>query len=268
MPSATTSHCPATATATASRSGSRAPLWPPTCPCRRSAYVSADGIADQTTPSAATSGRPDWSPAARSRRTATALAEHARHACSTATTTKPAHNSSAVGELLDAVAQTSPAATRTETRRARSLLRARHPQPRPRRARRPRAIRSAARGIIQAGSALGRGEDGGTTAMLLSTLVLVALAAARWHSARGHAQQAAAARQTAEHLRTAYHQAAATPMQALRDQGRRPARSRNATPTRPPSAAALASKTVHQQASHRDLRRPRRHPGPGRAGRP
>ncbi len=73
---------------------------------------------------------------------------------------------------------------------------------------------------IQAGSALGRGEDGGTTAMLVSTLVLVALAAARWHSARGHAQQAHASRQTAEHLRAAYRQAAATPMQTLRDQGR------------------------------------------------
>ncbi|WP_419796303.1 hypothetical protein [Streptomyces microflavus] len=56
--------------------------------------------------------------------------------------------------------------------------------------------------------------------MLLSTMVLVALAAARRHSARGHAQQAHASRQTAEHLRAAYRRAAATPMQALRDQGR------------------------------------------------
>ncbi|MYS00345.1 mobilization protein, partial [Streptomyces sp. SID4940] len=74
--------------------------------------------------------------------------------------------------------------------------------------------------IIRAGGALGRGEDGGTTAMLLSTLVLVTLAAARWHSARGHAQQAHASRQTAEHLRTAYRQAAATPMRVLHEQGR------------------------------------------------
>ncbi|WP_260640699.1 hypothetical protein [Streptomyces angustmyceticus] len=56
--------------------------------------------------------------------------------------------------------------------------------------------------------------------MLVSTLVLVTLAAARWHSARGHAQQAHASRQTAEHLRAAYRQAAATPMRALHDQGR------------------------------------------------
>jgi hypothetical protein len=83
-----------------------------------------------------------------------------------------------------------------------------------------RAFRSAARGIIQAGGALGRGEDGGTTAMLLSTLVLVAVAAARWHSARGHAQQAEASRQTAQHLRAAYRRAATAPMRALRTQGR------------------------------------------------
>ena len=121
---------------------------------------------------------------------------------------------------MDAVAQTSPVSTRAELaaasrtfeRATRSYIRAEHVD--------TRAIRSAARGIIQAGNALGRGEDGGTTAMLVSTLVLVALAAARWHSARGHAQQAHASRQTAEHLRAAYHQAAATPMQTLRDQGR------------------------------------------------
>jgi len=56
--------------------------------------------------------------------------------------------------------------------------------------------------------------------MLLSTLVLVAIAAARWHSARGHAQQAEASRHAAAHLRAAYHQAAAAPIQALREQGR------------------------------------------------
>ncbi|MEV7184499.1 hypothetical protein [Kitasatospora sp. NPDC093102] len=56
-------------------------------------------------------------------------------------------------------------------------------------------MRSAARRIVRAGSALGRGEDGGATAMVLSTLILATLAtlaAARRHSARGHAQQAAA----------------------------------------------------------------------------
>jgi hypothetical protein len=124
-----------------------------------------------------------------------------------------------IGEVLDAAAQTSPATTRTELaaaarafeRATRSHIRAEHTD--------TRALRSAARGIIHAGAALGRGEDGGATAMLLSTLVLATIAAARWHSARGHAQQAAAARQTAEHLRAAYRQAAATPLRALHAQG-------------------------------------------------
>ncbi|MFF4820742.1 relaxase/mobilization nuclease domain-containing protein [Kitasatospora sp. NPDC001309] len=124
------------------------------------------------------------------------------------------------GEILDALAQTSPAATRTELRdAARAFERATRSHVRAENAD-IRALRSAARGIVHAGSALGRGEDGGTTAMVLSTLVLVALAAARWHSARGHAQQAAASRQAAEHLRTAYQQAAATPMRTMREIGR------------------------------------------------
>ncbi|MEU8928179.1 mobilization protein [Kitasatospora sp. NPDC048545] len=124
------------------------------------------------------------------------------------------------GELLDALAQTSPAATRAELRdAARSFERATRSHVRAESAD-IRALRSAARGIVHAGGALGRGEDGGATAMVLSTLVLLALAAARWHSARGHAQQAAASRQAADHLRVAYQQAAATPMKAMREAGR------------------------------------------------
>ncbi|MFB8141274.1 relaxase/mobilization nuclease domain-containing protein [Streptomyces parvus] len=179
----------------------------------------ADGIADQATQPAATSSRSDWSPPARERRNATGLAEHAAMLLDRGDD-EAAAQLVGVGELLDAVAQTSPAATRAELgtaaryfeRATRSHVRAEHAD--------SRAIRSAARGIIQAGGALGRGEDGGTIAMLLSTMVLVVLAAARWHSARGHAQQAHASRQAAEHLRAAYGRAAATPMQALRDQGR------------------------------------------------
>ena len=179
----------------------------------------ADAMADPTTPPAVTSGRPDWSPPARERRSATAVAEHAAILLDSDDDEAAAHLVG-FGELLDAVAQTSPAATRAELgAAARAFERATRSHVRAERAD-TRVIRSAARGIIQAGSALGRGEDGGTTAMLLSTLVLVALAAARWHSARGHAQQAAASQQTAQHLRAAYRQAAATPMQALRDQGR------------------------------------------------
>ncbi|WP_406133217.1 relaxase/mobilization nuclease domain-containing protein [Streptomyces zaomyceticus] len=126
-----------------------------------------------------------------------------------------------VGELLDALAQTAPASTRKELaeaarafeRATRSHVRAEHAD--------HRALRSAARGIVRAGNALGKGEDGGTTAMLLSTMVLVTIAAIHWHSARGHAQQAAAARQAAQHLRAAYQSASATPMKAMREQGRR-----------------------------------------------
>ncbi|WP_432061507.1 relaxase/mobilization nuclease domain-containing protein [Streptomyces sp. S1] len=180
----------------------------------------ANGTVDQAAPSTA-EGQPEWSPPARERRGVTGTAERAAVLLDgDGDDEEAAAQLVGVGELLDAVAQTSPAATRAELaaaarafeRATRSHVRAEHAD--------TRALRSAARGIIRAGGALGRGEDGGTTAMLLSTLVLVTLAAARWHSARGHAQQAHASRQAAEHLRTAYRQAAATPMRALHDQGR------------------------------------------------
>ncbi|MFF8990842.1 relaxase/mobilization nuclease domain-containing protein [Streptomyces sp. NPDC014983] len=136
-----------------------------------------------------------------------------------------------VGELLDALAQTSPAATRHELREAaRAFERATRSHIRAERANN-RAVRAAARGIIRAGDALGRGEDGGATAMVLSTLVLLAIAAARWHSARGHAQQAAASAQAANHLRAAYRAAARTPIRVMREQGCRlpqPVRQRHA----------------------------------------
>ncbi|MFP8941696.1 relaxase/mobilization nuclease domain-containing protein [Streptomyces fenghuangensis] len=125
-----------------------------------------------------------------------------------------------IGELLDGLAQTAPPTTRRElAEAARAFERATRSHVRAEQADH-RALRSAARGIIRAGSALGRGEDGGATAMLLSTLVLVAIAAARWHSARHHAQQAAASREAAAHLRVAYENAAHAPMKALREQGR------------------------------------------------
>jgi hypothetical protein len=43
--------------------------------------------------------------------------------------------------------------------------------------------------------------------------------AAHWHTARGHAQQAAAAHETATHLRAAYQTAAAPPLTTLRATG-------------------------------------------------
>ncbi|MFJ2716904.1 relaxase/mobilization nuclease domain-containing protein [Streptomyces sp. NPDC087437] len=179
----------------------------------------ADGTADRSAPSA-TGCRTDWSPPARERRSATGIAERSAVLLDRDDDGEAAAQLVGVGELLDAVAQTSSAATRTElAAAARAFERATRSHVRAERAD-ARALRSAARGIVQAGGALGRGEDGGTTAMLVSTLVLVTLAAARWHSARGHAQQAHASRQTAAHLRTAYRQAAAAPMRALHDQGR------------------------------------------------
>ncbi|MGW1374712.1 mobilization protein [Streptomyces sp. NPDC002446] len=149
-----------------------------------------------------------------------------------------------VGEVLDAVAQTSPASTRKElAEAARAFERATRSHIRAERADN-RAIRSAARGIIRAGNALGKGEDGGATAMLLSTLVLVTIAAARWHSARGHAQQAAAAQKAAQHLRVAYRFAAAAPMNAMCEHGRS-----LPEPVRQRYAGTLEA-TLPQQAGH------------------
>ncbi|MFG3199848.1 relaxase/mobilization nuclease domain-containing protein [Streptomyces sp. NPDC048208] len=181
----------------------------------------ASGTVERTKPSSASGGeRTDWSPPARERREATGVAEHAAVLLDRDNGGQAAAQLVGVGELLDAVAQTSPAATRAElAAAARAFERATRSHVRAARAD-TRALRSAARGIVQAGGALGRGEDGGTTAMLVSTLVLLTLAAARWHSARGHAQQAHASRQAAEHLRAAYRQAAATPMRVLGEQGR------------------------------------------------
>ncbi|WP_236244020.1 relaxase/mobilization nuclease domain-containing protein [Streptomyces sp. CC210A] len=158
---------------------------------------------------------------ASARRDATHLTEEAVTVLAGDDDTAGAAQLIGVGELLDAVAQTAPASTRKELaeaarafeRATRSHIRAEHAD--------HQALRAAARGIVRAGNALGKGEDGGTTAMLLSTMVLVTIAAIHWHSARGHAQQAAAARQAAQHLRAAYQSASATPMKAMREQGRR-----------------------------------------------
>ncbi|WP_419796304.1 hypothetical protein [Streptomyces microflavus] len=73
----------------------------------------ADGTADQATQPAATSSRSDWSPPARERRNATGLAEHAATLLDR-DEDEAAAQLAGVGELLDAVAQTSPAATRAE----------------------------------------------------------------------------------------------------------------------------------------------------------
>ncbi|MFE2152556.1 mobilization protein [Streptomyces lavendulae] len=158
---------------------------------------------------------------ARTRRTAAPLVEGAAVTLTADDDEDAAAQLVGMGELLDALAQTSPVSTRGELNQAaRAFERATRSHIRAERSDN-RAIRSAARGILRAGDALGRGEDGGATAMLLSTLVLAAIAAVHWHSARGHAQQAAAARQAAQHLRAAYRSSSASPLGAMREQGRR-----------------------------------------------
>ncbi|MDH6538026.1 mobilization protein [Streptomyces sp. SPB4] len=158
---------------------------------------------------------------ARTRRTAAPLVERAAATLTADDDEDAAAQLVGVGELLDALAQTSPVSTRGELNQAaRAFERATRSHIRAERSDN-RAIRSAARGILRAGDALGRGEDGGATAMLLSTLVLATIAAVHWHSARGHAQQAAAARQAACHLRAAYRSSSASPLSMMREQGRR-----------------------------------------------
>jgi hypothetical protein len=110
-----------------------------------------------------------------------------------------------LGELIEATAQTAPAELRAELRTAarafahaqRSQIRAEHHT--------AAGLRAAARDLVNAGT----GKDGSALAVLLSTLIWSAILAERWHTARSHAQQAASARQSVQHLQTAYDQAAA-----------------------------------------------------------
>jgi hypothetical protein len=127
----------------------------------------------------------------------------------------------AAGEIFDALAKTSAAHTRTELNAAAfAFERATHSHIKAIRGH-DHALRQAARDLVHSGPALGRGEDGATTAMLIDMAFFLALAAANWHAKKHHAQQANAARQTAEHLRAAYQTAAAHPMDMLRQRGRR-----------------------------------------------
>ncbi|MFJ5546736.1 relaxase/mobilization nuclease domain-containing protein [Streptomyces sp. NPDC093225] len=126
----------------------------------------------------------------------------------------------AAGEVLDALAKTSAAHTRKQLseaafafeRASRSHVRAARGQ--------DQVLRQAARDLVQGGPALGRGEDGATTAMLIDMAFFLVTAAAAWHSKKEHAQQATAALQAAEHLRAAYRAAAGHPMAVLHQRGR------------------------------------------------
>ncbi|MEU5159620.1 relaxase/mobilization nuclease domain-containing protein [Streptomyces sp. NPDC020875] len=125
------------------------------------------------------------------------------------------------GEVLDALAKTSAAHTRRQLRDAafaferatRSHVRAA--------AGHDRALRRAARELVHGGPALGRGEDGATTAMVIDMAFFLVTAAAHWHARKGHEQQAAAAREAAVHLRAAYRQASSYPLGVLHERGRR-----------------------------------------------
>ncbi|MEV0636361.1 relaxase/mobilization nuclease domain-containing protein [Streptomyces sp. NPDC050619] len=127
----------------------------------------------------------------------------------------------AAGEVLDALAKTSAAHIRRELRDAATAFeRASRSHVRAVRGH-DRALRQAARDLVHGGPALGRGEDGATTAMAIDMLFFLITAAAHWHARKGHAQQAEAAAQAAGHLRTAYQAAAAQPLSVLYQRGRR-----------------------------------------------
>ncbi|MDT3397628.1 relaxase/mobilization nuclease domain-containing protein [Streptomyces sp. B1866] len=156
---------------------------------------------------------------ARARRQATTTAHQALTTLRSENETAAADQLVAFGEVLDALAQTSPASTRADLhaaamafeRATRSHTHAQHAH--------HQALRQAARDLLHAGPALGRGEDSAATAMLLDILIFFALAAAHWHAARHHAQQAAASHHTAQLLRTAYHTAAHPHLTALNAHG-------------------------------------------------
>lgn len=132
----------------------------------------------------------------------------------------------AAGEVLDALAKTSAAHTRHELREAASAFeRASRSHVRAVRGH-DRALRRAARDLVHGGPALGRGEDGATTAMAIDMLFFLIVAAAHWHAKKDHAQQAEAARRAAEHLRLAYRAAAEQPLAVLHQRGRHLARPR------------------------------------------
>jgi hypothetical protein len=107
----------------------------------------------------------------------------------------------AFGDLLHATADAAPAPSRAELQAAatafqratRSAIRAEH--------QRAAAVRTAAKDLFRTATSA---EDGTALAVLLSALVLVAVAASRWHEARGHQQQAAATRQAFTQLQAAY----------------------------------------------------------------
>lgn len=171
-------------------------------------------------PGSSTSPHRASGPAAARRRASTA-AWQAILVIDDGTDTQAAAHIAATGEVLDALATTSAPHTWRELREAaRAFERATRSHIRAERGH-DRVLRQAARDLIYSGPALGDGEDGATTAMVIDMLFFLATTAALWHAKHHHAQQAAAAHQAAEHLRAAYQIAALPPMTVLRQRGTR-----------------------------------------------
>ncbi|MEV8307241.1 relaxase/mobilization nuclease domain-containing protein [Streptomyces flavidovirens] len=105
----------------------------------------------------------------------------------------------ALGELIEAIAQRAPAHLHAELRAAsRAFARAQRSQVRAEN-QAAHTLRKAARDIAHTAT----GPDGSALATLLAALVWATVVAARWHEAKNHAHQAEAARQTLHHLQTA-----------------------------------------------------------------
>ncbi|MFJ5882927.1 hypothetical protein [Kitasatospora cineracea] len=153
-------------------------------------------------------------------------------------------------EVLDTLALTSPVLSRKEINQAaRALEFTAVARTRAARAE-ARVMRSVARELLYAGPAGGRGEEGTAAATILAGLILLAIVIAKWHAARGHQHQAAAARAAARHLRTAYGRHAGRPIAVLDTQGRQlpqPARDRHETQARRALPADLAARVLADQ---------------------
>ncbi|MFF0507564.1 relaxase/mobilization nuclease domain-containing protein [Streptomyces fimicarius] len=120
-----------------------------------------------------------------------------------------------LAEALDVLPLTAPASLRPDLlqaatafeRASRSRIRAEHRQ--------AHTTRRAVKSILREPTP----KDGVLLAVLLDAVLLAAVAAQHWHRTRGHTQQAEAASQAAEHLRTAYQAAAAGPLAMIHQRG-------------------------------------------------
>ncbi|MEV8427096.1 relaxase/mobilization nuclease domain-containing protein [Streptomyces niveus] len=186
----------------------------------RKRWTAGDAEAPGDAPADAAAG-PRWPGPAGARRRASTAMWQALLVIGHGTDEQIAARIAGAGEVLDALATTSDTATRGELRRAAFVFeRATRFHTQAVRGH-DRALRQAARDLVRSGPVLGRGEDGASTAMVIDMAFFLVTAAAHWHARKNHAQQAAAARQSAEHLRTAYRAAARHPMAVLHRRGQR-----------------------------------------------